>query len=485
MKIVTLLLTLFVSCHSLALNYNEVQQKSSHNSYGRDEGILDQLIYHRVRSIEFDLYRSKIGRPSLQDNWYVYHTPVFDTKTNCDTFKSCLKELQTFDRLHPQHEVVTVWFDIKDGFSGAKSPEALDRLITQYIDREDILKPQDLYRACPGASNLKRSVSQGCSWPNLNQLKGKWILVFTDTSYASNRPYRLGFSSAAVDRKSQVDSSSKIFFNTGSSDTSLFKYVQQKGFVVRRYVVDGDNGFNNSLLAGAHHIATNKINYHKDSWSRTHNGKGWPFECFSKSCTNQQEDANILRVSVNSEDIWGSRDNFSFFYLNRASSNSRWISGIHTASSHVDKFAKGCVMARSELSNNSPYFAVCRPADDNPLRVQWRDSYAGGTQSRSVTISGASGISQKDLSFVKLDIYDEGRCAVAFGSRDGREWTKIMSRCFSNRLSYQGLAASSHGNNNINMLFSDLKLWGSSVNSSQLKKANIGTVRSASISNHP
>ncbi len=51
--------------------YNQVQQRGSHNSYQRTEGLYDQMIYWRLRSIELDIHNGKAcsGRPSLDGDW--------------------------------------------------------------------------------------------------------------------------------------------------------------------------------------------------------------------------------------------------------------------------------------------------------------------------------------------------------------------------------------------------------------------------------
>ena len=152
------------------LRYNQVQQKSSHNSYSRYEGVIDQLVFHRIRSIEFDIYRGKIGRPGISNDWYVYHTPIVDTGTSCDKLSNCLQELKTFDQMHPDHDVVTVWFDIKDGWrNGIQDPNAFDNLVKQYISADDIMKPSDLLAACPGASNIRQAVTGSCAWADHEQ----------------------------------------------------------------------------------------------------------------------------------------------------------------------------------------------------------------------------------------------------------------------------------------------------------------------------
>jgi hypothetical protein len=54
------------------LRYNEVRQTSSHNAFQRPEGIYDQVVYWRVRSLEIDLHRGKPGRDALKKDWYIY-----------------------------------------------------------------------------------------------------------------------------------------------------------------------------------------------------------------------------------------------------------------------------------------------------------------------------------------------------------------------------------------------------------------------------
>ncbi|MEM9101344.1 MAG: Ca2+-dependent phosphoinositide-specific phospholipase C [Pseudomonadota bacterium] len=461
--------------------YNSVQQKSSHNSYSRDEGILDQLVFHRIRSIEFDLFKSKYGNPTITDDWYVYHFPIFDTRSNCVRFSDCLNQLKIYDELHPNHEIVTIWFDIKDGFSNNQSPQAFDNLIKRYINEQDILKPSDLFHACPGASRLKDTVRGACHWPSLSTLKGKWILVLTDSSYSNNRPERLGFSAAGVSNTRDVDSSNRIFFNTDSNSQSLTQYIFQEGFVSRRYVLNDANGFNAALNGQTHHIATNKVNIFQDSWSKTHNNQGWPFRCVNRACEQNESSENIIGITVNSEDIWGNNDHFIFLQKNKETHNGRWTTAIHVTSSHVDEWAKACMMARASLSMNSPYFAVCRPSDKHKIRIQWRDDFGSNSGALDTHITHVSGIAQADLSFIKMDVYNQGKCAAGFASPNGKQWTKIGSRCFSETLKHQGIGASSHGSRSVKHLFSNLLYWDSRQNSNSFSQHRIGTVRSAQV----
>ena len=66
------------------LRYNEVRQTSSHNSFQRSEGIYDQVVYWRIRSLEIDLHLGKPFRDALKKDWYVYHVAGIDPDTTVD-----------------------------------------------------------------------------------------------------------------------------------------------------------------------------------------------------------------------------------------------------------------------------------------------------------------------------------------------------------------------------------------------------------------
>ena len=98
------------------LRYNEVRQTSSHNAFQRPEGIYDQVVYWRLRSLEIDLHRGKPGRDALKKDWYIYHVAVVDPDTSVDRFSGFLQICRGVQRAIPQHEVITVFLDIKDAF---------------------------------------------------------------------------------------------------------------------------------------------------------------------------------------------------------------------------------------------------------------------------------------------------------------------------------------------------------------------------------
>jgi hypothetical protein len=149
------------------LRYNFVQQKSSHNSYDKELSLTEQLELG-IRSIELDIHITKGQQDALADDWYVFHIDApFLRSTNCETLSLCLQELQAFHEANPNHEVITVWVDLKDDFNTGHSPEALDAVLTESI--ESIFTPEQLLSSCDGATTLRDAVRGGCRWPTLGR----------------------------------------------------------------------------------------------------------------------------------------------------------------------------------------------------------------------------------------------------------------------------------------------------------------------------
>ena len=76
--------------------YDLVLQKASHNSYARDESLFDQLVFHRVRSLELDIWQSQ--------HWKVGHNGSGEASSKCSPLAQCLAMLAAFRRVTPQHE---------------------------------------------------------------------------------------------------------------------------------------------------------------------------------------------------------------------------------------------------------------------------------------------------------------------------------------------------------------------------------------------
>lgn len=451
--------------------YNEVRQKSSHNSYQRYEALLDQLVYHRVRSVELDIHNAKgTSWPAVTGNWYVYHSST-EPATSCHRLSDCLNELRAFHLENPSHEVVTVWVDLKDPFETGRMPADLDTRITTHLPSTWLFTPADLMARCTGATSLQAAVTGACGWPQTSELRGKFIFAFTGgdlssstsklnvyVSNGSTATSRVGFVAPDLSSASGIGLKNyAVFFNMAIADVALGANVDAAGFVGRVWVADNSTDWSAAVNARIHHIGTNKVNYHVDPWAVTHDSQGWPFQCFDPlACGAYQEPANVIGAEVDSGDIWDSADSFAFAYeVNSAVTTSTWTAAIDTPNSHVEEWAKGCLMARAGTASNARYFAVCRPADNHKLRIQYRTSAGGTSSSAEVDIVPADTIDQESLTYVRLKaVYDGTQtCAYGYGSQNGSSWTLIGSKCFSGTLAYQGVAASSHGSGKVKLLF--------------------------------
>ena len=215
---VTLNMSEGLSPQSIDVRYNEVRQKSSHNSYERDELIEDQLgAPNRIRAIEFDVHpKQDTGK------FDVYHGQQVG-KSRCATLRDCLNILSTWDSRNPNHEVVTVWIDADAevavvsgagwGDKDGQRPQDFDKIVREQLDTSytyygastsKLFTPMDLIRSCP--STAKRDADQsylrshpglittavttkGCGWPRLSALRGKFIFVFAAGGASGSHSY--------------------------------------------------------------------------------------------------------------------------------------------------------------------------------------------------------------------------------------------------------------------------------------------------------
>jgi hypothetical protein len=455
--------------------YNEVRQKSAHNSYQRDEALLDQLVYHRVRSIEFDIHNGKTSWSKVAGNWYVYHADIVDNATTCHRLSDCLDELRAFHLANPNHEVVTVWVDLKDDFESGRQPQDLDTRFTTHLPASWLFKPSDLMAACPNATSLQAAVTGACDWPSTAALKGRFILALTggDVSSSSTKlstyvangataTSRVAFAAPDLTSASSIGAKNfVVFFNIQNADSALAANVYQAGFTSRVWGANDSASWSKAVAAKANHIGTDKVSLHQDTWATTYNALGWPFGCIeSWPCAGYQEAVDVVGAEVNSGDLWGGADSFFFASEpNSAVTTTTWTTAVNTPNSHVDEWAKGCLMVRESTAANARYFAVCRPADQNKPRTQVRTSAGGSTSAAEVDIVPADTVDQESVTFLRLTVQYDGKqtCAWGYASQNGSTWKQISTQCFSGLLAQQGLAVSSHGSGPVKLLFSNVK----------------------------
>jgi hypothetical protein len=437
------------------IRYNQVRQKSSHNSFQRDEGIYDQMLYWRLRSLEFDLHNGKGTSPSLTGNWYIYHTYGVDDGTSVDKLSDLMTILQGLDRAVPDHEIVTIFLDLKDDFDGSHTPQQLDNLLLNSLGSNRILKPADV-----APTNDLQAGIRSAGWPHLQSLRGKVVFVLTGGGvndpgsklnvYVGNgndARARTCFIAPKVESTSEIGRHNYVvFFNMEASKAgSIAPSVFSSGFVSRIYEADSASTFSDMKRDQVHHIATNKVNSIVDPWSRTDNAKGWPFEGIAITVSQSQtEPGTVYGVAAASEDLWGKDDSFYFYYRDGGTSDRTWITFLSSPDSHVEDYAKGSLMARASTDSDAAYFAVVRPGRDHGLRIQYRPKAGDKTKELEEPVATEHTVANDTLGFVKLSLSNGGKYAQGWGSVDGAAWVFLGSYSFSDALKLQGFGTSSH-----------------------------------------
>jgi hypothetical protein len=456
--------------------YDRVLQKSIHNAYERDEPIVDQLLYHRIRSLELDIHTRREGRAAAPGDWFVYHEDYpFMRDSSCEHLADCLGQLAAFQKAVPRHEVVTLFLDLKDHFDHAHSPADLDRAIAHVLGLENIVGPRDLLDACPGATHLREAVTGDCQFPTLRALRGKILVVTTggtacDTKtpvarYVGLAPLeRLAFAAPNADAGCPVEAYDArpdiVFFNLPLSERARAAQIERRGLVARIYGggteggLDDDREFRLARASGATHLATDEVSAEASAWSSSERGQGFPFTCVGCSDAAAETGA-VLGVRARSGDQYGTHDSGMLAY-ERDEGDATWTSLVAVPSSHVEPFAKGCLVARESVEPDAASVAICRPFDAHPPRAQVRDRR--GEETKTIEASSLDGLSGESLAYLRLSVARRSsRSEVTLSvSADGRTWSSIVTTAIDGMLPIRGVTVSSHGDAPVKGLFAGL-----------------------------
>ncbi|MBL9100775.1 MAG: hypothetical protein JNL82_07450 [Myxococcales bacterium] len=432
----------------VSLRYDEVRQKSAHNTFQRDEPLVDTVLVHRVRSLELDIHVGKTLADEVAGDWFVYHVDVVDDDTSCRLLSQCFAQIAAVAEVAPEHEVITIFVDLKDGLAGGHGWAELDaRILEAFGPRA--LTPGEMIKNCAGATTLQAAVtSPGCGWPQLEEIRGRVMVVFTggaDTlaDYAgADAGMRAGFVAPALPADQLAAHPEAVFVNLEAGDTAVATAVAAAGLVSRVWVLDDAEAFAAAASAGAHHLATNKINVSQDAWATTAGAQGWPFTCIAPCEAPDAEPGQALRVTADSGDLWGDSDAAVFVRWALPEGALALTGLLGATSSHVEEFIKNCVGVRAGDADDAAYFAVCRPADNNALRVQVRS--AAGESTEDVEMDGVEGLSAEVPAFARVERDADGLCARGYGSADGVTWSMIAERCFAAPLVEVGVLAASN-----------------------------------------
>jgi len=179
--------------YSDALKIGQVFQPMSHNSFEKQYADNLAEVLDQVKAIELDIFDSRFGiggGASLNKNWYVFHEPTDNPLNNCsgDTLKDCLRDIMLWHNDNPEHDLVTILIDKKQGWGKSgenRSPKDLDALIKTHLSPNgaDIFyEPKDLLQSdtcLQNGENLSslRLAAQGNCWGKVGDYKGQFMFL--------------------------------------------------------------------------------------------------------------------------------------------------------------------------------------------------------------------------------------------------------------------------------------------------------------------
>jgi hypothetical protein len=191
----------------------------------------------------------------MENDWYVKHT-LFE-KGNKNFFggslANCLTQIENWSDNNPNHNVLTIFLDKKQGWSGkrgSRKPEDLDKLLLSIFGKEKIYTPMDFVS---GSQDLRTAVKR-YNWAPLNNLKGKIVFIITDATFFKSRNIILDeylqklketavcFVAPTIKKKSEIiipkgisndNVSNIIFYNLNFKNSALSENISSNNYVNR------------------------------------------------------------------------------------------------------------------------------------------------------------------------------------------------------------------------------------------------------------
>jgi hypothetical protein len=172
------------------LRINHIQVKGTHNSYHlRPEELAseqwdyshaplaEQLELWGVRQVELDVHwHSDVG------GFRVYHLPVLDDRSTCDTLVQCLAEMKEWSDANPDHHVLFILIEPKDEID-------LESIVGRYDDLDGEIRsiwPADRMitpdTILGDHDNLEQAI-QADGWPTLGDSRGKVLFHLLDSGH--------------------------------------------------------------------------------------------------------------------------------------------------------------------------------------------------------------------------------------------------------------------------------------------------------------
>jgi hypothetical protein len=468
------------------LPYDRAVQRTIHNAYARSEPVLDQLLWHGVRSFELDVHTTRAGEGARAADWFVFHEDLpLARESSCATLDACLAVLGAFHRAVPEHDVVTLFLDVKDPFTTpGHAPGDLDGAIVRALGRDAIVTPEDLRARCPEARSLRDAVAGRCRFPGLRELRGKVLVAITGgtacdpssavATYAQGehgqepRPgARIALAAPDATDACPVESLDDgrfdhvAFVNLAFAERARAGAVRARGLVARVYGgglvggLDNEADFKEARREGAQLLATDAVNAEADPWV-TLPRSAPPWRGPGAIDLGAARGAFAV-VETASGDLSDDRDSFFFANETRATNADEvWTALVSVPSSHVAKAAKGCLMARASDAPDAPHAAICRPFDEGAPELVVRARRGGPTVVRARRGDDerrAAPHAPESEGFLRLGVERVTRLprglvvthVVGEASADGVSWHVVGAASITGELPLRGAAVAAGG----------------------------------------
>lgn len=473
----------------LDVPYDGVVQRTIHNAYARREPLFDQLAWHDVRSLEIDVHTSRAGERARAGDWFVFHEDVpLARESSCATLASCLAEVQAFRRAVPDHEVLTLFVDIKDGFPAGHTPADLDGALASALGPDSLVTPESLLSRCPGARSVRDAVAGRCRFPSGRELRGKVIVAVTGGSacerasavstYAGEGSEaaraRSAFAASDADAGCPVEQLEAarfdhvVFVNMSFDERARAAQVRARGLVGRVYYgglvggLDTDADFLEARRSGAQLLATDAVNADADRWAIPVSPST---PVWQGPGVREAEAGDFALLEARSGALGSERDSF-FFAFDRSDvrQEETWSAIFSVPSSHVEAKAETCLMARASTGDDAPFAALCRPFDEGAPRLVVRTQQGGRTTARELDPASAPLTTAESHALFRLHVeapvvLPRGLVAthvIAESSADGVTWTPVGAASVAGELPLRGVAAASHGDASVRALVGHL-----------------------------
>ncbi|WP_165933481.1 Ca2+-dependent phosphoinositide-specific phospholipase C [Arundinibacter roseus] len=257
--------------------YHQVVFKSSHNSYDRQEKPLGrQLDFHPqssnyyncgCRGLELDIWRHSQSDPNSADWFTVNHLT-----NGGPQLKYYLDQLINWHTANPGHDVIWVSLDVKS-WSGDKStfPDELDRYLTNFLGRDLILSPKDMFSELTD-TNFLSDLVKATGWPKLSAMTRKFIFCLSGDEdwkkyYAEHQPSVRLCLADCESVSTLLSPNKRAVYNVKAGDEkhSDLSNLKAANILARVYDADGDDDWDDAQTQGATIIATDKVSDH--SWA--------------------------------------------------------------------------------------------------------------------------------------------------------------------------------------------------------------------------